>query len=137
MAQKRIALVGLDLALPGEKGLTRVYDLAGVLSQRGWEVDLLTGRFQHWEKRMRSDEELEAVSAPFRVSFMEQLGYRKNIDFRRVLSHRVMAGNVKKHLESNRYDLVYALVPDNHIAALAGDYAKAQGIPFVVDVEEL
>lgn len=132
----KIALVACDVALPGEKGLGRMYYLAGLFRRYGYDVELITGSFQHWEKRFRTSEELRREH-PFPVAFMAQPGYTKNIQLRRVRSLRVMAANIRRHLEKNDYDLVYCLIPDNHIAAVAARYAKDRGVPFLIDVEDL
>lgn len=135
----RAALIAYDVALPGEKGLGRMYWLASVFARAGYEIELITSNFQHWEKRFRTEEEMARArrEAPFDIAFVKQLGYTKNIQLRRVASYRVMARNIKKHLEAHTYDLVYCLIPDNHIAAMAGRYASQRGVPYIVDVEDL
>lgn len=135
----RIALVAYDVALPGEKGLGRMHYLAELLTRYGYSVDLITSNFQHWEKRFRTAEEMAAAQAASScdITFVEQLGYTKNIQLRRIRSYRVMAQNIRRHLEEHDYDLVYCLIPDNHITAVAGRYAKEKNLPFVIDVEDL
>ncbi len=133
----RIALVAYDVALPGEKGLGRMYYLAELFCQYGYSVDLITSEFQHWEKRFRTPEELARQDLACGVTYVKQLGYTKNIQLRRIRSYRVMAKNIRAHLEKNEYDLVYCLIPDNYTAAVAGRYAKSRDIPFIIDVEDL
>ena len=135
----RIALVAYDAAMPGEKGLARMSYLAALFCQYGYEVDLITSGFQHWEKRPRTEEEIALArkALPCQVTFADQPGYTKNIQLRRIWSYRILANNILAHLEANDYDLVYSLIPDNRTAALAGKYAKRKGIPFVIDVEDL
>ncbi len=133
----KIAVVAYDTALPGEKGLGRMYYLAGLFRRYGYEAELITGSFQHWEKRFRTAAEMDAARAQCDVAFMEQTAYRKNIDLRRVRSLRRMARSVWRHLNQNDYDLVYCLIPDNHIAAVAARYARQRGVPFIIDVEDL
>lgn len=132
----KIALVAYDVALPGEKGLGRMYYLAGLFQQYGYEAELITGTFQHWEKRFRTAEEM-AREYPFRVVFLDRTAYTKNIEFRRIVSLRTLARALRRHLEANSYDLVYCLMPDNHIAAMAAKYAQKCGVPFIIDVEDL
>lgn len=132
----RIALVAYDVALPGEKGLGRMYWLAGLFRRAGYDVELITGTFQHWEKRFRAPEEM-AGEHPFPVTFLARTGYEKNIQLKRVASLLSLARSVRRHLEANEYDLVYCLIPDNHIAAEVGRYARRRGIPFIIDVEDL
>ena len=136
---KKIAIVANDVAMPGEKGLGRLYYFSELLSANGFDVDLITSDFQHWEKSYRSEDRKSDArnAAPFRVTFLHELAYTKNVEPKRILSYRLLAKNAAKYLSANEYDLVYALVPDNHLAAVAGRYAKKRGIPFVVDVEDL
>ena len=132
----RIALVAYDVALPGEKGLGRMYYLAGLFQHYGYETELITGTFQHWEKRFRTAEEM-ARPHPFRVTFLDRTAYAKNIDLRRVASLRALARNIRRYLDSREYDLVYCPIPDNRTAAIAAKYAKKRGVPFIIDVEDL
>ena len=136
---KKIAVVANDVAMPGEKGLGRLYYLAGLLAENGFDAELITADFQHWEKAYRTPAQQKAAqdAAPFRVTFLHEPAYTKNIDPKRIFSYRVLAKHAREHLAASRYDLVYALVPDNHLAAVAGRYAKSRGVPFVADVEDL
>ncbi len=136
---KRIVIVADDVAMPGEKGLSRLHWLAEFFVKNGFETELVTADFQHWEKRFRTPEEMQRIKEASRckVTFIHERPYTKNIDPRRILSYRVLTKNVKQYLEANEYDLVYALIPDNHLCAVAGQYAKKRGLPFMVDVEDL
>ena len=136
---KRIAVIASDVAMPGEKGLGRLYYFSNLLSANGFDVELITGDFQHWEKAHRPAEKINITrqNTPFRLTFLQEPAYTKNIDLKRILCYRKLAANTKKYLSQHDYDLVYALIPDNHLAATAGEYAKSRGIPFVIDVEDL
>lgn len=136
---KRIAIVANDVAMPGEKGLGRLYYLSNLLSENGFDVELITSDFQHWEKSFRSAEIKERAqkNASFKITFIHELSYTKNVEPKRILSYRLLSKNISAYLDKKEYDIVYALVPDNHLAAVCGKYAKKRGIPFVVDVEDL
>ena len=133
---KKIAIVTFSTALAGEKGLDRLYFLADLFSRHGWEVELITSRFHHWTKSFRpkdacyDKEHLKVVQC-------DELGYEKNIQVKRILSHRILAHNILNYLKRDTYDIVYCHIPDNHLAALVGTYTKARGIPFIVDIEDL
>ena len=64
----KIAIVSADVALPGEKGLSRVYYIAEVFHRRGFDTELIISDFQHWQKRYRTPKEMTAAqkAAPFR-----------------------------------------------------------------------
>ena len=136
---QRVVIVADDVAMPGEKGLSRLHWLAEFLTANGFETEIVTADFQHWEKRPRTAEDMARIreSTASKVTFLHELPYKKNIDPKRILSYRLLARNAKKYLRKNDYDLVYALIPDNHLCAVAGRYAKKKGVPFIVDVEDL
>jgi len=136
---KRIVIVADDVAMPGEKGLSRLHYLAEFFSANGFDAEIVTADFQHWEKRYRTKEEMDRIkkSSSCKITFIHEGAYTKNIDPKRILSYRTLSKNVKEYLEKNSYDLVYALIPDNHLCAVAGKYAKKRNIPFIIDVEDL
>lgn len=136
---KKIAMIVTDVALAGEKGLGRMFYLAELFCQYGYEVDLITSKFQHWLKKFRTEEEMETIrqKAKCNITFVDEDGYTKNVQVKRILSRRGLTKRIKSHLEANTYDLVYSQIPDNHLASVAAAYAKKKGIPFVVDIEDL
>lgn len=134
---KKIALVTAFVALPGEKGLGRLYYLADLFTQYGYEVEIITSSFQHWEKRFRDADQIAKLESNCKITLVEEKGYTKNVQVQRILSHRVLTKNIRAYLEQNQYDLVYNMIPDNHLSAVAAQYAKDKGIPFVIDVEDL
>ena len=42
---KKIAMIATDIALAGEKGLGRMFYLAELFCEKGYEVHLLTSRY--------------------------------------------------------------------------------------------
>lgn len=124
--------------MDGEKGYTRFRYLCEFLVKKGYEVDLITTTFQHWEKKQRNLESVDQKSYPFGIKFIYEPGYRKNIDLRRVRSHKIAAENLRKLLEKEGdYDLIYAEIPPNDVALAAAEYAHRNKIPFVADVNDL
>ena len=136
---KKIAMIATDIALAGEKGLGRMYYLAELFCKNGIQVDLFTSKFQHWLKRFRTREEMEAIQSASNchVIFIDEPGYTKNVQLKRILSRRVLTRNILEHMEQESYDLIYSQIPDNHLASVAAAYAKKKDIPFVVDIEDL
>lgn len=135
---KKIAIITMGVKLNGEKGYTRFRYLAEFLTAAGYQVDLITTTFQHWEKAQRNLNEIKKEDYPFGLKFIYEPGYKRNVDLRRVRSHRIAAENLKKLLETEGdYDLLYAEIPPNDVALAAAEFAKAKGIPFVADVNDL
>lgn len=134
----KVAVITMGVKLDGEKGYTRFRYLCEFLVKKGYEVDLITTTFQHWEKKQRNLESVDQKSYPFGMKFIYEPGYRKNIDLRRVRSHRIAAENLRKLLEKEGdYDLIYAEIPPNDVALAAAEYAHRNKIPFVADVNDL
>ena len=134
----KVAVITMGVKLDGEKGYTRFRYLCEFLVKKGYEVDLITTTFQHWEKKQRDLESVDQKSYPFGIKFIYEPGYRKNIDLRRVRSHKIAAENLRKLLEKEGdYDLIYAEIPPNDVALAAAEYAHRNKIPFVADVNDL
>lgn len=134
----KVAVITMGVKLDGEKGYTRFRYLCEFLVKKGYEVDLITTTFQHWEKKQRDLESVDQKSYPFGIKFIYEPGYRKNIDLRRVRSHKIAVENLRKLLEKEGdYDLIYAEIPPNDVALAAAEYAHRNKIPFVADVNDL
>ena len=136
---KKIAMIATDIALAGEKGLGRMFYLAELFCENGYEVHLLTSRYQHWLKAFRTEEQMAHIAANSRckVVFFDEMGYTKNVQVKRIISRRQLTKNIHEYLRNNRFDLIYSQIPDNHLASVAAAHAKKVGIPFIVDIEDL
>lgn len=143
---KKIAVITMGVKLKGEKGYTRFGYLAEFLTKAGYQVDLITTTFQHWEKAQRDlakiQKDIDAGEYPFGLRFIYEPGYKKNVDLARVKSHKIAAKNLKKMLENKpedgkEYDLLYAEIPPNDVARVIAEYGVANNIPFVADVNDL
>ena len=51
---KKIAVITMGVKLNNEEGYTRFKFLSEFLVDAGYEVDLITTTFQHWEKAQRN-----------------------------------------------------------------------------------
>lgn len=138
MTMKKIAVISMGVKLDNEKGYSRFRYIGDFLSDAGYQVDLITTTFQHWEKAQRKLDEIKKEDYKFNLKFIYEPGYKKNIDLRRIHSHRIAAKNLTKLLEQEGdYDLIYCEIPPNDVALAAAEYAKKKGIPFVPDVNDL
>lgn len=135
---KKIAVITMGVRLNGEKGYTRFRYLCDFLTDAGYQVDLITTTFQHWEKAQRDIEKIKNEDYKFGIKFIYEPGYKKNVDLKRIQSHKTAAKNLTELLEKEGgYDLLYAEIPPNDVALAAAEYAKRKGIPFVADVNDL
>lgn len=137
---KHIAVVTMGVKLGDEtRGYTRFRFLSELLAREGFAVDLITSSFQHWEKAQRDCSKACYQDLPYRVVFIDEPGYTKNLDLGRILSHRVAAKNLRAHFErtAGTYDLIYAEIPPNDVARACAEAANALHIPFVADINDL
>lgn len=135
---KKIAVITMGVRLNGEKGYTRFRYLCDFLTDAGYQVDLITTTFQHWEKAQRDIEKIKNEDYKFGIKFIYEPGYKKNVDLKRIQSHKTAAKNLTELLEKEGgYDLLYTEIPPNDVALAAAEYAKRKGIPFVADVNDL
>ena len=140
VARHRLAVCTMGVKLPGEtRGYTRFRKLAEMLVEANFEVDLITSSFQHWDKAHRDVDSPAYSSLPYNVVFIDEPGYAKNLDLKRIKSHKVAARNMAAHFAADpwRYDLIYAEIPPNDVARACGEAAYVAGVPFVVDINDL
>lgn len=135
---KKIAVITMGVRLNDEPGYTRFRYICEFLTDAGYEVDLITTTFQHWKKEQRNISQIHQEDYKFHIKFIYEPGYKKNVDIKRIKSHRIAAKNLRTLLEKEGdYDLIYAEIPPNDVALTAAQYAQKRGIPFVVDVNDL
>ena len=139
----KVGIIACALALPGEKGYSRFAYLAKFLQERGYAVDLYTSTFNHWEKAQRDPGKIDAIqnTVNYNIILVDEPGYKKNIDIRRILSHKKLAKNAVAKLYANnekeRYDLLYVIIPDNGLAASVTKFGNDHHIPVIIDIEDL
>ena len=138
--KKKIAVVAQAVKLPGEKqGLDRIAYVSETLAAAGYDVTLYTSKFQHWDKEFREIWKKSYRKLPYKIMFLDEPGYSRNIDLKRVYSHYKLADSLSIALAESpvKYDLIYCLIPPNDLARTSATYAKRNDIPLVVDVSDL
>ena len=73
---RKIAVITQGVKLHDEKGYTRFAYIANFLVENGFQVDLITSSFQHWEKAQRNLGEFNQ-DLKYNVIFIEEPGYKK------------------------------------------------------------
>ena len=141
---RRIAVVTQGVKLGDEtRGYTRFRFIAEALANAGFEVDLITSTFQHWDKAQRNTTRECYAGLPYRIRFVYEPGYTRNLDLVRINSHRVFARNLRGFFESrfaddpHAYDLIYSEIPPNDMALACAEIARDHRIPYVPDVNDL
>ncbi len=139
-ARRRIAVVTMGVKLGDEtRGYTRFRFLSELLVKQGFDVDLITSSFQHWEKAQRDTSKACYQGLPYNIVFIDEPGYQKNLDFARIRSHGVAAKNLREHFKAcaGRYSLIYSEIPPNDVARVCAEAAESQHIPYVADINDL
>lgn len=121
------------------RGYTRFRFLSELLVREGFSVDLITSSFQHWDKAPRDTSRECYRNLPYSIVFIDEPGYKKNLDLARIRSHAVAAKNLRTHFAQHGedYALVYAEIPPNDVARVCAEYASEHDIPFVADINDL
>lgn len=140
----RIAVVTMGVKLGDEtRGYTRFRFIAELLAQEGFDVDLITSSFQHWNKAHRDTSRACYQGLSYRIVFIDEPGYKRNLDLARIRSHAQAARNLHEHFQASfaanprAYDLIYAEIPPNDVARACAEEARDHGIPFVADINDL
>lgn len=99
------------------------------------KVEIITSDFSHSNKKHKAS---LVHNWPFTISFLHELGYKKNISVKRFLSHNAWGKEVKKYLEQReKPDVVYCAVPSLTGPYEAAKYCEKNGIRFVIDIQDL
>lgn len=119
-----------------KKGNGRFNYLANTLADIDVDVELVTSSFSHNKKKARDKN--SANSTSYKVTFIEEPAYKKNVSLKRFFSHYAMASNLKKYLKSRKKpNVIYCSIPSLDVASTAAKYAKENNIKFVIDVQDL
>ncbi len=107
--------------------------LASILCKDN-NVELIVSDFCHGEKARRAN----IYNFPFKITLLNEPGYKKNICLKRFWSHYVWGKNVIKYLKSRKKpDVVYCAVPSLTVSAKVSEYCQKNAIRFIVDVQDL
>ncbi len=108
--------------------------LANMLSKDN-DVELITSKFRHTSKSFRDQPMAEW---PFRITFIDEPGYPKNVCLRRFRSHFCWGRNVERYLKARKKpDVIYCAVPSLTEPALTARYCNNNGIRYIIDVQDL
>jgi glycosyltransferase involved in cell wall biosynthesis len=112
--------------------------LAEELVRRGHTVVWWASAFDHFRKTWLFEDDAEVALGP-RLSIIALKGraYRSNVSLRRFLDHRIIARKFRmRAVLQPRPNVVVAATPPYDLAYEAVRYAKAGGIPCVVDIRD-
>lgn len=118
------------------EGNNRFNYLADLLSKHGHNVELVTSDFSHERKEKRNVVNLNRLN--YKVTFIKEPKYKKNVSLKRFYSHYVMGKNLKRYLSSRKKpDIIYSAVPSLDAAKIAANFANKNNIKYIIDVQDL
>ena len=99
-----------------------------------WDIEIVTSDFDHIKKERKKDYD----SWNFRITYLHEPGYKKNITPARFFSDFVWGENVKRFLKTRKKpDVVYCAVPSLVGPYNVAKYCEKNGIRFVIDIQDL
>lgn len=135
--KKKILIIANFTKLPWEKGNSRFPYIIDLIDKEKYDVELVTSSFSHGDKRQR-EKQPEEMKLDYKITLIEEPGYKKNISLKRFYSHHVFAKNVEKHLgQIEKPDVIYSAVPSLDVAKVAAKYAENNDIKFIIDIQDL
>lgn len=98
-------------------------------------VEIVTSSFAHATKTHRAP---LTVDWPFKITFLREPGYKKNISVKRFYSHYVWGRNLRKYLKQRKKpDVVYCAVPSLTGPLSAAKYCQKNDIRFIIDIQDI
>lgn len=111
--------------------------LAKMLVGKGHNVEIVTSDFEHHKKAYRNTEAIVRRHS-FKITFLHEDAYQKNISVQRIAGHISFAKRLKKYLKKrNKPDAIYCAIPPTVSADCAASYAEKNQIRFIIDVQDL
>ena len=134
----KVLIIANYVSFPWELGNCRFIYLANLLTENN-EVELITSDFYHTNKKTRNSKDENYDSLGFKVSLIKEPGYSKNVSIRRLISHKILANNLKEYLKRIKYkpDVIYCAVPSLDVAKEATKYANKKRIKLIIDIQDL
>ena len=96
---KKILVIANFTKLPNENGNSRFTYILDLLDKENCDVELITSSFSHGEKKQRKNED---YNVEYKITLIDEPGYKKNVSLKRFRSHYIFAKNVKKYLEKSK-----------------------------------
>ena len=135
---KKVLFIWNYFYFPWEKGKSRFSDLASAIVKAGHELEVVCSSFYHMGKSQRIVAKARLAELPYKVHFIQEPGYGKNVSIRRIRSIHVFNAGVRKYLSKHETaDLVYVPVPSCKTALIARKWCDKVGAKLIIDIEDL
>lgn len=135
----KILIIAQFNTFPFEGGNSRFSYLLDMFDYKKDEVEFITSCFRHGTKTFRKISENEKKKLNYKLTLLDEPGYKKNVSIKRLHSHKVLSKNLNKYLNSLNYkpDVIYCAVPSIDIAHVAVRYSNKNKIKFIIDIQDL
>lgn len=135
---KDIVLIANYWHFKEEKASSRYRTMADIIVDSGYNLEVITSTFRHFNKKQRSISTSYLHSLPYKVTLIREPGYKKNISLQRLYSHYIFGKNVGNYLRKrNKPDVIILSVPSLHVGLVVSEYAKKNGVKLIVDIQDL
>lgn len=125
-------------SLPGDNGNSRFIYLLNKIKNHENQVELISTSFSH-SKKMRREIPIDKQNIYYKITLLDEPGYKKNVSLKRLHSHKVLSKNLKKYLSKLDYkpDVIYCSIPSLDVAKVAVKFANKNKIRFILDIQDL
>lgn len=136
---KKILLITNYFHFKSEKESNRYRELAMIISKENdIELEVITSRFYQRTKTFRDKLDELKKEVPYKVTFIDEIGYSKSISFKRLRTSHIFGKNVIKYLKTQKKpDVIYQVVPTLDVAKSVCKYANKNKIPLIIDIQDL
>ena len=112
--------------------------LAGILQERGHNVELIISDFEHEVKEFRKRDDYSLYN--FKITTLHEPSYSKNLSLRRLYAHYIWGKNVGRYLRSKLRapDVIYVAIPSLTVAREVANYCKIHiKCKYLIDIQDL
>lgn len=134
---KKILIIAHFCDYGNENSNNRFNYLANLFVEKGYAVELITSSFSHRDKVQRNKEE---NIKKYRTTLIYEPSYKRNVSIKRLFySHKIFSINMEKYLKKiiDKPDYIYCAIPSIDSCYAAMQYAKKNGIPFIIDIQDI
>ena len=137
--KKKILFIINFMPLPNSNSNSRFLYLLDLIDYNKFDVEVVTSDFYHYAKAKKDINTKEMSKLPYKMTLIDEPGYKKNVCLKRFYSHYKLGKNIEKYLEKLDYkpDIIYSSVPSLSVATAASKFANKNNIRFIVDVQDL
>lgn len=98
-------------------------------------VEIVTSDFRHSTKTHKP---VLSTKWPFKITFIHESGYKKNISIKRFISHYLWGKKVGKYLNTiQKPDVIYCSIPSLTAPLKAARFCEKNKIKFIIDIQDL